>query len=633
MASKEEIKRLLDDPDVTAETKKQLLYDYAARGGTAEELAQYERQLGLEPGTALAMGYTYQFLPHDADADVALANREQDLGQSWRNLTDSTASPSSDAILDDGIVGLRIFEEFYPRYTRAGGDPGGVRPGADVGTAALDPDSLHASVDELRGIDFTAFAADAAAMDEVVGGVDDSRNHLATAWANNLAGWTGGAAQAANQYKAKFDGAIATLDEGIKPIPGAITTASSTIQTQVTDYAKLLHNQWGDGRMAGMTPEEVDAVLEGIDKLPGAIRELDDAIRELEDRNLLERALDFAFSFALGPIIGKLVVFGLHFAEEITKDNIREERDKYQQALNTCHDKAQQFVQDYATRAGSVHDYTGEAIQSVQESYDALFKATTGQGKLQADPFAALGATPDFEDADQRGNGRDTTPSNQTGGSDSGGSSTPPPGSSTPPPGSTPPGSTMPQGTTPPGTDTGMPEPTDPGMGSGTTQPIGQPETVEIKDGDRTISVTSPDGAGHVKVTIDDGIGQPKTYDLDFGAPTSPTGTDPVQTPPSTPGGPNVPPGPGLPVVDPATGLPVGETPVHAGADGKCVIQDGALTITAEHPPGSPDTVKITIDDGSGKPTTYTLDYSEPGNPKTDKAIEGGPIGGPTGPI
>jgi hypothetical protein len=180
-----------------------------------------------------------------------------------------------------------------------------------------------------------------------------------------------------------------------------------------------------------------------------------------------------------------------------------------------------------------------------------------------------------------------------------------------------------------------------------TTQPQqlqqqGQPETVTIQDGGREISVTSPDGQGHVKVTVDDGSGKPKTYDLDFGAPTSPTGAgthDPAHpgtqdpTHPGTLDGRNIPPGPGqpgtnMPVIDPATGQPVDSagTPVHAGADGKCVIHDGQTTITAEHPPGQPDTVKVTIDDGSGKPTSYTLDYSEPGNPKADKGFGGEPV-------
>jgi hypothetical protein len=40
------------------------------------------------------------------------------------------------------------------------------------------------------------------------------------------------------------------------------------------------------------------------------------------------------------------------------------------------------------------------------------------------------------------------------------------------------------------------------------------------------------------------------------------------------------------------------------------VVHDGDLTITAERPDGSADTVKVTVDDGTGKSTSYDLDYS-----------------------
>jgi hypothetical protein len=144
---------------------------------------------------------------------------------------------------------------------------------------------------------------------------------------------------------------------------------------------------------------------------------------------------------------------------------------------------------------------------------------------------------------------------------------------------------------------------------------------VEIKDGDRTIGVQSPDGQGHVKVTVDDGTGKPKSYDLDFGDPTRTTpGTG---QPPAGSGAPQT----GTP--DSGAGQPAGSTPVQAGQDGKCVIKDGPLTITAEHPPGSADTVKVNVDNGTGAPpTTYTLDYADPANPKIDHgATAGQPAG------
>lgn len=113
-----------------------------------------------------------------------------------------------------------------------------------------------------------------------------------------------------------------------------------------------------------------------------------------------------------------------------------------------------------------------------------------------------------------------------------------------------------------------------------------QRESVEIKDGDRTIGVTSPDGAGRVLVTVTDAAGATKSYELDFDAAS------------------------GLPSASSAA--PSGAEQIPARTNGKCVIEDGPLTITAERPLFSPDSIKLVVDDGSGKPATYTLDFEEP---------------------
>jgi uncharacterized protein YukE len=136
-----------------------------------------------------------------------------------------------------------------------------------------------------------------------------------------------------------------------------------------------------------------------------------------------------------------------------------------------------------------------------------------------------------------------------------------------------------------------VPEATDPAT-------AGQAESVQIKDGDRTISVTSPDGEGHVKVTVAGADGQAKAYDLDFDAA---SGQEPRPA-----AGPD-----GRPLADGASpGQPHAER-VPAGTNGKCVIQDGPLTITAERPLFDPRTLKIEVDDGVNEPTTYTVDFDE----------------------
>lgn len=113
------------------------------------------------------------------------------------------------------------------------------------------------------------------------------------------------------------------------------------------------------------------------------------------------------------------------------------------------------------------------------------------------------------------------------------------------------------------------------------------PYTVQIQDGDRTLAVTSPPGDGTVRVTVTEGTGTTKSYELDFA---TASGLPPVQEDePQTPGEP--------------------VEKVSARTDGKCVIQDGDVTITAERPLFSPDSLNVTIQDGTAPPTRYTLDF------------------------
>ncbi|HEY0538136.1 MAG TPA: hypothetical protein VGD53_07195, partial [Actinoallomurus sp.] len=142
-------------------------------------------------------------------------------------------------------------------------------------------------------------------------------------------------------------------------------------------------------------------------------------------------------------------------------------------------------------------------------------------------------------------------------------------------------------------TDAAAAEPADPSTPGPTDPAASEPptsESIQIKDGDRTISVSSPDGEGHVKVTVDDGTGKPKTYDLDFDAA---SGLPPRHAE-------------GSPSTDPTA------EHVPAGTNGKCVIADGPLRITAERSLFEEGAITITVDNGTGKPTTYTVDFTDP---------------------
>jgi hypothetical protein len=124
------------------------------------------------------------------------------------------------------------------------------------------------------------------------------------------------------------------------------------------------------------------------------------------------------------------------------------------------------------------------------------------------------------------------------------------------------------------------------GTGAGLPGRSGKPKEVTIKDGDRTIGVSEPDARGRSMITIDDGSGEPKTYQVDFGD------------------GPSAMPDAGQ------LGGDLGAELVRAGEDGKAIIHDGDTTITAERVPGAPDQMKLTIDDGTPPPSEYTVDFN-----------------------
>lgn len=172
----------------------------------------------------------------------------------------------------------------------------------------------------------------------------------------------------------------------------------------------------------------------------------------------------------------------------------------------------------------------------------------------------------------------------------------PPPGRTDPPPGQTDPSQVdpgitehtqpPPGQTTPSQTDPGQPDPGQPTPGQPTPGQPGQggKESVTIKDGDRTITVDSEDGGGHVHLSVDDGSGEPKQYDVDFdaGSGTSQAGDQ---------------------------GSVNGDLSGSGGQD-KVVIHDGSTTITAERD-GGDGGIALTVDDGSGKPTEYQVDFDD----------------------
>lgn len=113
-----------------------------------------------------------------------------------------------------------------------------------------------------------------------------------------------------------------------------------------------------------------------------------------------------------------------------------------------------------------------------------------------------------------------------------------------------------------------------------------------VQRGDSRIEMSEPDQDGRMGISIDTGPGEAKDYQLNWGA------ADPAQ-PAYTP-----------------------------GPDGKIHLEDAGLRITAERPQGETGPTVVTVDDGSGTPTTYTLGEEPADGQQAGHSVPGTPIPG-----
>ncbi|KZB81005.1 WXG100 family type VII secretion target [Amycolatopsis regifaucium] len=125
----------------------------------------------------------------------------------------------------------------------------------------------------------------------------------------------------------------------------------------------------------------------------------------------------------------------------------------------------------------------------------------------------------------------------------------------------------------------------------------GERETLKVKQGDKTFEMTEPDEDGEMEIKVGDGSGPAKDFKLDW------TGDGDESKLGAAPGTDD--------------GKPDKDGVHRPGPDGKIHIQDGDLKITAERPDGPSGPTVVTVDDGTGKPTTYTLGEDDP---RPDKA-------------
>lgn len=284
---------------------------------------------------------------------------------------------TSGELLDDCAHGLAFFAEFLPLLRDWRGSGPDFR---------MDVLARH---DELRGIDFAAFRADA---DRLAEGHQELRDCAARldaesgiAWRS----WWGPAAEAANAQVGELIGAGGVLLDELAEFAGAIRPAVDGLERVVREYARFVLEFGRDLRCAGRTREQVRAAirrargdLRSSDLTDAGVREVFAPAQAVEqaERYLLGRG---------GPPVG---IAGAREACERLRWNITEEA---RQWLDTA------FVPELLAKFEQFDRQAGSVREAVRTAYGRLVDAAQ-----LSDPFAGAAiSAPSAEDFDRAGPG------------------------------------------------------------------------------------------------------------------------------------------------------------------------------------------------------------------------------------
>jgi hypothetical protein len=541
---------------------------------------------------------------------------------------------TSDEILDEGREGLSFFADFIPVYDEAASLAG---PGRYRGITF--PNDIQRPFDELRGIDFRSMWNDG---EHLVSAVEESGRHLTALdryW-GTLSGWTGAAAEAATTHHDRFNQSASDFISKAAPAGGAIMGGVTNIQGTISQYSESIFGMYSQ-TCGGMTPQDVR----------GAIELAKGNVDSSNAQYFMAKAADVTAGFLTFGATWLLDYFGWG-----ASDMVR------QQLMDAAKQRLRTFVVEFDQKKESFDRFTRVAEQSIQQDYDTMLSAMRPMTHeafrdLPDAPPQAATTTP-AGTTQQPGGPRHAPPTVRGAGTTPSGASRPPAGTGQVQRPPTIPGNqqqpTMPSGSIPtvpqqvpqvPGQQPGgLPGQQLPGQPLPGQQQPGQPVT--IRNGNGTVTVSPPDASGRVRLSVSDGNGPPKNYDLDFGRGTTTTsgvgpgaigGPQPMPPMAQPTGGGSMPGSPslgGIPTIGggrpgspstpsaqpprlPSSLFPFSDKPaqqLHPDENGHMVIHDGDTTITVDADEAS-DQLSITLDDGHGHKTSYRLDYHDPAHP------------------
>ncbi|GAA1207465.1 hypothetical protein [Prauserella alba] len=679
-AELKEMKALLDDPNISSENRGQMLMALSNAGMVSDqEIDKYSSKYGYDAEDIKEGGEApFENLSNGATA-FRRAKRESHQGKisdAKDGLQDLKSYGSSDQIVDKAKLIIKLFSEFHPKYTEVkslgynaeSGEQGKREmPRAEVnnpnssqgktGSSAKysadgnTPDDIRKGLDEFRGIEFSCFWQDANALSGTHEKVGEIKESLQGAWKDGTAEWVGDAKDAAAQRNSSINKNAGDLSQALNSAGDGVMAGIDAVRECVAQYVEVVLDMYGNGRVSGLVPSDVDTLIKVTQEFPAGIRRL----KEMQNTNGLESFADTVMefqSFGVSPGVphGPSSLFDFQdykFAEFIHGDNVDQELARGRQALKDAEAQLKAFVAAYEQKAEQFHGLGQQYVQGIQTNYSDMINALNKNlGQTFGDQAGNGGDKPAVPGGQQTA--AQTTNPVQGGGSSPvagggpqqpGGPPTSPPSASVDPaaaaehaPGEAGQGG---NGQPKPGEagegknpvtggkletdpETGEPYPIDPATGEAVKDAT-ERDTLTVEQGEKKFEFAEPDAKGEMEISVDDGKGPLKDYKLDFGTGDDASGG--AQPGGQTDGGAASGGGqsqgqdsgePGRQDFGPqgsgdgADGAQ-GEKVYTPDEDGKIRIQDGDTEIVAERPDGPDGPTKVTVDDGTGEPTTYTL--------------------------
>ncbi|MGW4127179.1 hypothetical protein [Amycolatopsis japonica] len=617
--SRAEVEKILNDPNIDRDTKRELALNYidyiedetpescgfaseAERNGFRDYIKSMngdwitESDIGSNDAYLEDVQKAYKTAHEKYDANQA-AGRQGDRDALNKDAaktqeiagrateTDPGCANSND-IMVPGLSGFKVYEIFHPLYVRALSLAGGG--------AAISLGELQRLYHEQDNIPFNLFKASADELTAVGTAIAGSAQDVSGKLGNSLGTWEGPAAEQARAYQKAYSDKTGLVAEAFKAAGDGLLRTNASVGKFCREKVEWLQ-KWYTDNTDGATAQDIERIIRIAD---GSCSQ-NDIIHCIKFLSI--EAKD-AFNDDAGDIDQSTI-------DEVLKP----------QAVAWLKNVFLGWFGKHIENFQLVCKNTRDAINGAWKAYfDSL-------GQVVENPFADLGKTPETggekpvekPPVEKGGGGPSSSggggPSSSGGGPSSGGGGA---GRMTPS------NTELPEPEKPevpgqeknPVTDkpldidpaTGEPYPIDPRTGEAIKEDT-RPETVTVEQGDRKISMAEPGADGKMDISVQDGTGQVKDYDLDFGDGKATPGTGDAAGGPvhrdtaermdqQAASRPTAPPG-----------------QVHQpGPDGKIHIEDGGLKITAERPSGPDGPTLVTVDDGSGHPSKYTLGEDEP---------------------